>query len=349
MADRIAISSSTVGAVTGDAYMDNTAAHLTALYDAAAFPLTSVGGTGDAVTASLDPVLTAGLTEGMKFTLSWASANTGGVTLAINGGAAVAVLTAAGTALNAGGLQPGARALLEVVGSDLRIIGGASGADAGALPSWQVFTASATWTKPGGYPDDTAVLIEAWGGGGGGDSSATGGGGGGGGYASRIVRIADIASTVTVTVGSGGAVNTGGGTSSFGALVTAYGGGRGWGKLGGGGGGSMAAGVNNLPGVLGGGAGGPEGVVGSPASMECGGGGGGSSDNSGVGYAGGMAHFGGGGGGGGFLGSASGGVSLHGGNGGNGGTSATAGSAPAGGGGRNSAGARGEVRIRILA
>ena len=74
------------------------------LYDAAASPLTSIGGTANAVTATLDPALDGdGLVVGMGFTLTWGAENTAGVTLAINGGTPAAVLNADGSALSAGG------------------------------------------------------------------------------------------------------------------------------------------------------------------------------------------------------------------------------------------------------
>jgi hypothetical protein len=105
------------------------------------------------------------------------------------------------------------------------------------------FTANGTFTKAT-YPWLRAIRVRLVGGGGGGSgaganpgatSYATGRGGGGGGYGeSFITDIAGLSASVTVTVGSGGAGgaagnNSGstGGTSSFGALVSATGGGGG--------------------------------------------------------------------------------------------------------------------------
>lgn len=124
-------------------------------------------------------------------------------------------------------------------------------AGAGAAPTWsaaasaslQEFSSSGTWTKPS---NATFVMAEVWAGGGGGGSGyrasagldrAGGSGGGGGAYGYRIFKASDLPATVTVTIGSGGAGgaavtvdstvgNDGvaGGNTSFGNLLTVYGG-----------------------------------------------------------------------------------------------------------------------------
>ena len=104
------------------------ARHLKSLFDASTFPLTSVGGTADAVTASLDPVLDSdGLVDGMLFTITWAAANTvPGVTLSINGAAGVSVVRGDGSALLPGDIQAGLSSLLLYTSTKIRIIAGLS-------------------------------------------------------------------------------------------------------------------------------------------------------------------------------------------------------------------------------
>ena len=98
----------------------------------------------------------------------------------------------------------------------------------GATIDYQEFTTSGTWTKPSGC---NYVYVEAWGGGGSGRRT-TGAvtGGGGGAYNAKILKNSDVASSVPITIGSGGqgvsTVNGGnsGGDTTFGSLVIARGG-----------------------------------------------------------------------------------------------------------------------------
>jgi len=94
----------------------------------------------------------------------------------------------------------------------------------------QTFNSSSTWTKPG---SGTFALVEVWGAGGSGGrrSTAYAGGGGGGAYSAFLVAFSSLPSSVTVTVGAGGASRTGsdqagaaGGTSSFGSVLSSTGG-----------------------------------------------------------------------------------------------------------------------------
>lgn len=110
----------------------------------------------------------------------------------------------------------------------------------------QTFNANGTWNKPA---TGTYAVVRAWGGGGSGATSTSGaggrGGGGGGGFQERIFLLSDLTSTVSVTIGSGGAavsgINNGnnGNATTFGAFLTVGGGGGGTtSATGGGGGGS---------------------------------------------------------------------------------------------------------------
>ena len=251
-----------------------------------------------------------------------------------------------------------------------------------ANPSWAGVPSSATatiyssgsgtWTIPS---DGTFVLIRAWGGGGsggrGGSSFSAGAGGGGGAYAERsclLSALGNAGSTISYSVGAGGAAvssagngNTGGNTT-FGSgsnILTAYGGGAGGGNSstttnGGGGGGIFGAGSTSTAGLGGGGT--PGTNTGVNATNSWGGGAGAStSGSSTVGACGAGAYGGGGGGGSGTL-YLTGANSISGGAGGNGEATSsgtvTNGSAPGGGGGglgktTGTSGAGGSGRIEI--
>lgn len=90
--------------------------------------------------------------------------------------------------------------------------------------STQTFSTSGTWTRPAGV---TKIRVRLVGAGGGGLSAAgTGGwssGGSSGGYSEKWIDVSAIAS-VSVTVGSAGAVGSTGGTTSFGTHCSATGG-----------------------------------------------------------------------------------------------------------------------------
>jgi len=244
---------------------------------------------------------------------------------------------------------------------------------ASAAPSWsttidvQTFNSSGTWTKPSG--NFQYVKVQLWGGGGSGAKGANsvpGGGGGGGGYNEVILNYSSLSDTA-VTIGSGGASVTAnadgnaGGTTSFGTLVYAYGGGGGGvdgvAGGGGGGGGPFSAGVSSTSRTAGNGAGlagnggdgtsisGVNGENGTDGSFGGGGGGGSTNNSSDTNGAGGSSVYGGGGGGAGAVdsspGPGAGGVSFYGGAGGAGAfdaNNATAGTAPGGGGGGSETG-----------
>ena len=222
----------------------------------------------------------------------------------------------------------------------------------------QTFTSPGTWNKPA---SGTIANVYMWGGGGGGGGyNNMNGGGGGGGYAEYNIPMTSLATTVSVTVGSGGAVNNNGGTSTFGNSNYQVGGGN-----------AGHNGTNQETHGYGGNGGSPRGTgTGgergfynssftddgtqitsnrAPESTEnghSGGGGGSAAGSTGTGSNGGGAFMAGGGGGSRrYNHQKAGGTSVGG---GNGGASGAAGSAPGGGGGARAAGARGEVRVVVL-
>lgn len=215
---------------------------------------------------------------------------------------------------------------------------------------YKVFDTSGTFINPPGY-----ALVEgmAWGGGASGSRNTVLGGGGGGGAAGCPFRFvtASLASSVSVTIGSGGNPVTGansgglaGGSTTFGSLLTAPGAPAPTGATNGGSGGSVVDGVVGWAGPTGGAGAGS-------ASVYAGGAGAG--ENSGSAANGGSSIYGAGGGGNGVATPGNGGTSVVAGAGGAGGNAVNGspGSAPGGGGGgtrtgtQSGAGARGELRI----
>lgn len=330
----------------GPVYMDAVAAAVAQLFNVSALPLTTIGGTGNAITAALDPPLTSGLADGMSFWLTPTANNTTAATIAINGASAQAIRDSAGVALPGNMLVAGVQCLItwNATAGHFRIL---NSMQITKIVNYQAFTASGTWTKPAGTPAGALVVIECVGAGGGGNTSG-GPGGGGGGSVRRVFPASAVGSSVAVTIGAGGAAgNPGsqGGASSFGSLVTAYGGGGGSASsAGGGGGGAKGPGLST--GVPGGPAGGATdgasgvgGGYGSTSGSGPGGDGYEGGGGGGRGTAGGSSVYGGGGGG------TTGGTSVFSGAGGN---TSQAGAAPGGGGGPNAAGARGEVRVWVM-
>jgi hypothetical protein len=367
--------SSTVPQKNGADFLDEYAGHVATLYETGSRPLTAVGGTANAVTATMAIDLTAaGLVDGLCVSITWAATNTAGVTLALNGGAAIPVLDPSGGALPANTLASGLTSILRYTGGNWRIISAFGLAAAPVQPTFQAFLASGTWTKPSGYDPDTIVIVELWGAGGAGGRGVggtgnSGVGGGGGGYNRREYRIGDLPSSVAITIGAGGVpsgtaggAGGNGGDTSFGTLFSAFGGGGGTGPTaatGGGGGGGLGPGSNttNTGGALGGGLGATSNTAtidnGAPTTIF-GGGGGTQIQAAASTNRGGRALFGGGGG---SSGAGLGGLSTFGGRGGNGAGNNIVpenGTAPAGGGAASigtataGSGARGEARIWIM-
>lgn len=97
--------------------------------------------------------------------------------------------------------------------------------DSGKLLSMSTFTTAGTytWTKPNGC---NSILVKVVGGGGGGSGYCESGGGGG--FSEKWIDVSGVTS-VSVTVGAGGAIaaysgGNNGGTSSFGSYCSASGG-----------------------------------------------------------------------------------------------------------------------------
>lgn len=145
----------------------------------------------------------------------------------------------------------------------------------------QEFTSSGSFVTPAGVTWAKVLLIGGGGGGGGGATSATPPGGGGGGAAGYVVEAeVAVSGTITVTIGGGGSGGANGGSglpgsdgtdgtaSTFGALLTAAGGGKGFGgqitaNAGGAGGNGFSGGGG---GNGGGSSGGPSGTSGGVAN-----------------------------------------------------------------------------------
>jgi len=225
-------------------------------------------GTANSYAANLSPAITAPF-AGLTVRLKISNTNTGASTFSANGAAAAAIKLPNGADLSGGELVAGMVAQLVYSGTYYQLLTVAN------APTGVVVFASGTttWTVPAGV---YRVKVRVWGGGGGGagsNSAAYGsGGGGGGGYAEKRVAVTP-GQAITVTVGgqgpAGNYVSSGGagGTSSFGAYVSATGGAGGtWSSVAGtgGAGGSGSAGDLNITGQTGGpGIGGTGGAGGS--------------------------------------------------------------------------------------
>ena len=236
----------------------------------------------DTLVATLAPPL-ASYTTGFKALIDIANNNTGAVTINFNAlGAKTIKKNGGADDLVADDLVAGGLYSVAYDGVNFQVFLG-SGAN-GRLLSVQVFesTGANTWTKPAGI---ATVVVEVQAGGGGGAgcaSNETGAGGGGGGFTRELIDVSGTASE-TATVGAGGAggaagANNGlaGGTSSFGALCSATGGGlgaAGTGQTAGGAGGVGSSGNDNRKGQGGGGAGTGNEVYGLGGSSALGGGG----------------------------------------------------------------------------
>ncbi|CUX59997.1 DUF2793 domain-containing protein [Agrobacterium tumefaciens] len=194
------------------------------------------GGTANALTATLTPTpLSLVSLVGAPIRLLITTANTGACTLNINGLGAVPIKLDNGSDPAAGDLPAGAIVQLVYTGTAMQIAFSSSmlqeRLNKGSTIATYGTAGSFSWLPPANV---RSVFVRVWGGGaGGGGNQTTGaaGGGGGGGYAEGYVSVTPgTPVAVVVGAGGGGGLNSSaqngvaGGSSSFGASVSATGG-----------------------------------------------------------------------------------------------------------------------------
>jgi len=157
------------GTVTGDTALNTTGERIDRVMDNTLpwLTVTSSGSEGDDVTGDINDnadtpaqdtvYLERGWLPGMGVALIWPAANTGAVTLAVNGGTALDVLTADGSALSAGQLP--ANIVIELVyyDGDLRIMSKIP--DGGSGSPWTIETLQ---DLTGNTVQDFTVSIEPY-------------------------------------------------------------------------------------------------------------------------------------------------------------------------------------------
>jgi len=272
----------------------------------------------DCTSGTFSLTLTAAATLGAGYSFAVRNSGTGVITIDPNAAElidGVATIT----------LQAGESCLLICNGTAWKTVGRTA-----TVPvDIQTFNSSNNWLKPA---KGTVALVEVWGAGGSGarDSDYSGSGGAGGGYAAKLIPLASLAASVSVTIGAGGSARAtnlagqDGGSTTFGSHLSGYGG-----K------GGRRPTVDDVSALIET----PGGAGGGGDHDGVGGVGGGTNYHNG-GAAGGASRYGGGGGGGGASdsspGAAAGGTSTYGGNGGAGAhdaNNAGNGTQPGGGGG----------------
>lgn len=197
---------------------------------------------------------------GMEVKFKAGTANTGACTLAINGGSAKTIKKDVSTDLTTGDILANQIVTVVYDGTNWQMSSLISGITSNtSTPVERVYNrvdSPATWTKPAGLK---YITVEVQAAGGGSGSSGAGannasGGAGAGGYGRKLIAVATLGATETVTIGgkgTGGAAadGTDGGNSSFGAHVVATGGGKSpRGPNGNGTGGGSTGGTQNITG-----------------------------------------------------------------------------------------------------
>ncbi|MDE2232869.1 MAG: hypothetical protein KGJ90_01940 [Patescibacteria group bacterium] len=236
------------------------------------------GGAGNAYTGNLVPAITA-YTIGQSYVLNFQQANTGAVTVALNGLAATSVVRngvgGAALALVTGDIVANQDVELVYTGTNFQLINASANLAviADASPVILATAGSGTFIVPNTVTSLVVDIYGGGGGGGGGQSGGTGqgGGGGGGGAHTRIYLIGLAPGTsLNYTVGAAGSAGNGGtsngsdgtpgGTSTFNGVpalggAQGHGGGAGGGAAGNGGpaqgSGTSSIVLENIAGVAG--------------------------------------------------------------------------------------------------
>jgi len=167
--------------------------------------LSAVAG-ADTITATA-PFTVAAYAGGQAFRFLAVAPNTGSVTINISGLGAKSVTKSGNLTLGVGDIVAGQ--IVEIVydGTQFQMLNARPAAS--TVVTLSAFTASGTYTPIAGMSYCVVHMV---------------GGGGSGEYATAVFSAADIGASKAVTIGAGGAVNSAGGTTSLGALLTAVGG-----------------------------------------------------------------------------------------------------------------------------
>lgn len=176
----------------------------------------------DTITATAPFTLSA-YAAGQGFQFVAAGSNTGAVTINIDGLGAKSITKNGTNPLAVGDITIAQVVDIVYDGTQFQMTNARP--VAGIVVAMQAFTSSGTYTPTTGM---SYCIVHMVGGGAGGTENTSGnfagGGGGSGEYATGVFSAAAIGASKVVTIGAGGAINTSGGTTSLGTLLTAVGG-----------------------------------------------------------------------------------------------------------------------------